>query len=115
MLDHALPSDIKCHVSHARTYLKIWPTRCVTGQTIRGCSAMALWHGEAASPRTDGPLNKRNNLSPPPARHSRRATCAGTAACQLPPKGLASREVHPDAIRSTTTCASLPGSHPEAG
>jgi hypothetical protein len=61
--------------------------------------------------RTDGPINERterNDPSPPPARYSRRATCAGTAACQLPPKGLASREVHPDAIRSTTTRASLP-------
>jgi hypothetical protein len=31
------------------------------------------------------------------------------------PKGLTSREDHPDTIRSTTTRASLPGSHPEVG
>jgi len=30
-------------------------------------------------------------------------------------RGLASREVHPDAIKSTTTRASLPGFHREAG
>ena len=60
-LDCALARDIQWRVSRARTYLKIWRTRCVTGQTICGYSAVTLWHGGACFARTDRPLNERTD------------------------------------------------------
>src|SRR5262249_35026127 len=70
------------------------------------------WRGHFA--RTDGSSNAKQHIAASSqirqASDMRRDGSVSTA-----PKGLASREVHPDAIRSTTTRASLPGSHPEAG